>query len=119
MSSRLSKEIKAYNTNRYAYEPRMPMVSFEFDSRTPEHGDFNTMTEYRIEAKFGASTYVHGEQIQYALDTIRRSIVDSVYGDIRRLLIELNVEIMRNSTYISIRDSRITELMDKLRDETL
>ena len=94
------------------------MVSFEFDTRMPEHGDLSRMMEYRIEVKLGASTHVHGEQLQYALDTIRNAVVDEVYGDIRRLLIELKVEIMHSRTHMGIHDSEVMKLMDKLMDET-
>ena len=117
MASKIAQEMEAYFTNRYV-PGRIPYTTYTMDTLTPEEPYLKRYTEYRFEAKFGMKQIVEPEGVEYALDRIKAAVNDAVYGDIRRLIMELDMHLRQSRAHVLNETDEVREIMDKLYDAT-
>lgn len=122
MSSRLSRGIKAYLLSGRKVKPtnlRLCEMNLEVDPI--RNVEYDVQHEYALMLKLGMRTYLNNKEpaaIEHALETVRCGVVEEIYGDIRRLLIELRVEMLYSSNSYSFQGSKVSDLLQKLFEET-
>ena len=103
---KLVEHIKAVETgNRRPIEEPLYKIALTVDS--PPTYEFNYAREYAITVKLGANQWIaedlikqSGVQvIEHAVDEMKHAIVEAVYGELRRDLMDLHRELRNELNY--------------------
>lgn len=115
---KLVEHIKAVETgNRRPIEEPLYKIALSVDSASPLQ--FNYAKEYRITVTLGANQFIaedliqqsRGKVVEYAIDEMKHAIVEAVYGELRRDLLELRMDMRCESNYYY---SPTVEQLDKI-----
>ena len=115
---KLIEHIKAVETgNRRPIEEPLYKIALSVDSPSPLQ--FNYAREYRITVTLGANQFIaedliqqsRGKVVEYAIDEMKHAIVEVVYGELRRDLMDLRME-LRNE--LNRYNSPTVEQLDKI-----
>ena len=93
--SKLAKAVEAYQSGDKRAAPNY--TSFSHDSAKMPNSDMFVQTKYRLEAKFGATVWIDDnvkgsmDRVQWALEDVRKSIVEEVFGEFRGILNDMRV----------------------------
>ena len=115
---KLVEHIKAVETgNRRPIEEPLYKIALSVDSASPLQ--FNYAKEYRITVTLGANQFIaedliqqsRGKVVEYAIDEMKHAIVEVVYGELRRDLLELRMELRNELNHYN---SPTVEQLDRI-----
>lgn len=119
---KLIEDIKAVETgNRRPIEE--PLYKIKLTANSPSSLQFNYAREYSITVTLGANQWIAeeiiqqsgGQVIEYAVDEMKHAIVEVVYGELRRDLIELQMELRRElNHYNSPSLNKLAQIVEKI-----
>lgn len=108
--NKILERIQAHQTGqRRAVED---LLSIEEDVSKPLA--LGTLYEYSIDLRLGLRTHCDPQVLGFVKENVRRQVAEYLYGDIRRKLYELEVEIY-NTSHPS---EKAMELFRELKEET-
>lgn len=94
--SKLAKAIEAHQSgDKRAVPPKYTSISH--DSARVAHNDMIVQTKYRLETKLGATVWIDDnikgsmDKVQWALEDVRRGIVEEVFGEFRGILNDMRI----------------------------
>lgn len=94
--SKVLDKIEAHQTGRRAaVADRVDIVSIKDDVSKPLA--FDTLYEYSIALRLGVRTHCDPQVLEFVKENVRRQIAEYLYGDLRRKLYELEVEMYNTS----------------------
>jgi len=119
---KLVEHIRAVETgNRRPIEEPLYKITFSADS--PSSLKFNYAREYAITVTLGANQWIAEEIIQqsgvqvieHAVDEMKHAIVEVVYGELRRDLLDLRMELRRElNHYDSPSLKKLVKIVEKI-----
>lgn len=118
---KLVEHIKAVETgNRRPIQEPLYKIALSVDSPSPLQ--FNYAREYRITVTLGANQFIaedliqqsRGKVVEYAVDEMKHAIVEVVYGELKRDLLELRMKMRYESNHAYDYQSPTIAQLDKI-----